>query len=184
VAHGKKNAINNFGIGIQGTALVYARHAGYGWKTGFDFGNRANVDCLVCHDRSGGYVKGQKGLPAEGVDLLSAARSVGLPGRENCGGCHFRGGGGNGVKHGDLDETLYYPDEDLDVHMGRFDFQCIDCHRTRGHVIGGRSIAVSVDAANRIACTDCHNKSCTPMRASTPTPKRSPARLAIYRGLP
>lgn len=79
VALGKKNAINNFCIGIQGNrASCTACRAGYGWEDEqFDFANSANVDCLVCHDRSGVYVKGQKGLP----------------GRENCGGCHFRGGG-------------------------------------------------------------------------------------------
>jgi octaheme c-type cytochrome (tetrathionate reductase family) len=160
VAVGKKNAINNFCIGIQGNwASCTACHAGYGWEdANFDFGNTGNVDCLVCHDRSGVYVKGQMGLPAEGVDLLAAARSVGLPTRENCGGCHFRGGGGDAVKHGDLDETLYFPDADLDVHMGRHDFQCVDCHRTKDHVIGGRAISVSVDTANQIACTDCHSE--------------------------
>jgi octaheme c-type cytochrome (tetrathionate reductase family) len=157
---GKKNAINNFCIGIQGNwAACTACHAGYGWEDEtFDFSNGDNVDCLVCHDQSGQYVKGQKGLPAEGVDLLVAAQSVALPTRENCGGCHFRGGGGNAVKHGDLDETLYYPDESLDVHMGRYDFQCIDCHRTRDHAIGGRAITVSVDNENQIACIDCHSE--------------------------
>jgi octaheme c-type cytochrome (tetrathionate reductase family) len=160
VAVGKKNAINNFCIGIQGNwASCTSCHAGYGWEDeNFDFSDASNVDCLVCHDSSSGYRKGKMGLPAEGVDLLAAAQSVGLPSRENCGGCHFRGGGGNAVKHGDLDETLYYPDEELDVHMGRYNFQCIDCHRTRDHVIGGRAITVSVDNANQIACTDCHQQ--------------------------
>ena len=81
--------------------------------------------------------------------------------RENCGGCHFNGGGGNGVKHGDLDETLYFPSENIDVHMGRYDFQCIDCHQTEDHSITGRSISVSVDNANQIACTDCHQPETT-----------------------
>ena len=72
-------------------------HAGYGWKDEtFDFEKVENVDCLVCHEQSGGYVKGKKGLPAEGVDLLAVAKSVALPTRDNCGSCHFRGGGGNG----------------------------------------------------------------------------------------
>jgi len=159
VAVGKKNAINNFCIGIQGNwASCTSCHAGYGWEDeSFDFENSDNVDCLVCHDSSGTYRKGKAGVPAEGVDLLAAAKSVALPTRENCGGCHFRGGGGDAVKHGDLDESLYYPDDELDVHMGRFAFQCIDCHRTEDHVIGGRAISVSVDNANQIACTDCHN---------------------------
>jgi octaheme c-type cytochrome (tetrathionate reductase family) len=159
VSVGKKNAINNFCIGIQGNwESCTACHAGYGWEDErFDFEATENVDCLVCHDQSGGYKKGKKGLPAEGVDLLASAKSVGLPTRENCGGCHFRGGGGNAVKHGDLDESLYYPDEHVDVHMGRYDFQCIDCHRTEDHQISGRSITVSVDNENQIACTDCHS---------------------------
>lgn len=159
VATGKKNTINNFCIGIQGNwSSCTACHAGYGWEDEtFNFEEQANVDCLVCHDQSGGYTKGKKGLPVEGVDLLASARSVGLPTRQNCGGCHFRGGGGDAVKHGDLDESLFYPDESLDVHMGRYDFQCVDCHRTTDHVIGGRSITVSVDNENQIACIDCHS---------------------------
>jgi octaheme c-type cytochrome (tetrathionate reductase family) len=159
ITTGKKNTLNNFCLGIQGNwEKCTSCHAGYGWADdSFDFEETANIDCLVCHDRSGTYSKGQYGLPAEGVDLLSAAQSVGVPGRENCGGCHFNGGGGNAVKHGDLDQSLYYPTEDIDIHMGRFNFQCVDCHRTENHVIGGRSISVSVDNKNQIACTDCHN---------------------------
>ena len=159
ISTGKKNTINNFCIGIQGNwSSCTACHAGYGWEDeSFDFEAVDNIDCLVCHDHSGGYTKSRKGLPAEGVDQLAAARSVGLPTRQNCGGCHFRGGGGNAVKHCDLDESLFYPDENLDVHMGRYDFQCVDCHRTTDHVIGGRSITVSVDNEHQIACTDCHS---------------------------
>ena len=156
---GKKNTINNFCIGIQGNwAACTACHAGYGWEDAdFDFEEQGNVDCLVCHDNSGTYRKGKAGLPLEGVDLLASAKSVAVPTRENCGGCHFRGGGGNAVKHGDLDESLYYPTDEIDVHMGRYNFQCVDCHQTEDHVIGGRSISVSVDNKNQIACTDCHN---------------------------
>ncbi len=158
VATGKKNTINNFCIGIQGNwNSCTACHAGYGWVDDeYDFSNTNNVDCLACHDRSGTYRKGKAGLPAEGVDLLAVSQSVGVPGRENCGSCHFRGGGGNAVKHGDLDESLYYPTDDVDVHMGRFDFLCVDCHQTENHIMGGRSISVSVDNENQIACTDCH----------------------------
>ena len=159
VSTGKANTLNNFCIGIQSNETGCTRcHAGYGWSddTFFETATQENVDCLVCHDQSGGYVKAGSGLPAEGVDLLAAAQSVGTPTRENCGGCHFDGGGGNGVKHGDLDESLYYPTENLDVHMGRYDFLCVDCHQTEDHRIGGRSISVSVDAENQIACSDCH----------------------------
>jgi hypothetical protein len=76
VSTGKKNTINNFCIGIQGNwASCTACHAGYGWEDqDFDFENTANVDCLACHDNSGGYKKGKKGLPLEGTDLLAAAQ--------------------------------------------------------------------------------------------------------------
>ncbi len=159
VSVGKANSLNNFCIGIQGNWQGCTRcHAGYGWDSAdFDFTNEENVDCLVCHDQSGLYVKASAGLPAEGVDLELVAQSVGSPTRENCGGCHFNGGGGDGVKHGDLDETLYFPSESLDVHMGKLDFECIDCHRTSDHSIAGRSISVSLDDANQVQCTDCHS---------------------------
>lgn len=163
VSVGKANTINNFCIGVQSNIEGCSRcHSGYGWVDDtFDFTVQENVDCLVCHDQSGTYVKAGGGLPAEGVDLVSVAQSVGSPTRENCGGCHFNGGGGNGVKHGDLDESLYFPSENVDVHMGRYDFQCIDCHQTDDHNVSGRSISVSVDYANQIACTDCHDAQLT-----------------------
>jgi octaheme c-type cytochrome (tetrathionate reductase family) len=88
--------------------------------------------------------------------LLVAAKSVSWPTRENCGTCHFNGGGGNAVKHADMDQHLYYPSDELDVHMGGQDFQCTTCHQTTDHQISGRAISVSFDLENQIACTDCH----------------------------
>jgi octaheme c-type cytochrome (tetrathionate reductase family) len=160
VTIGKKNQLNNFCIGIQGNWNGCTTcHAGYGWlDADFDFTAQENVDCLVCHDQTATYVKDTGGYPAEGVDLVSVAQSVGTPTRENCGGCHFDGGGGNGVKHGDLDESLIFPPEAVDVHMGGNDFQCVDCHQTEDHNISGRSISVSFDLENQIACTDCHSE--------------------------
>ena len=160
ISIGKKNQINNFCIGVQGNwSSCTSCHTGYGWEDAdFDFSDEENVDCLVCHDTSGGYVKGTAGNPVEGVDLLAAAQSVGIPTRENCGSCHFKGGGGNAVKHGDLDESLYFPDETLEVHMGAHGFLCTDCHQTTEHDIKGRSITVSLDDANQVYCTDCHEE--------------------------
>jgi octaheme c-type cytochrome (tetrathionate reductase family) len=160
VSIGKANILNNFCIGIQSNWQGCTRcHAGYGWDSAdFDFSNEGNVDCLVCHDQSGIYVKGTAGNPAADVDLVAAAQSVGLPTRENCGGCHFEGGGGNGVKHGDLDASLYFPPENVDVHMGRHNFECTDCHRTEDHQIRGRAISVSYDNANQLYCTNCHDE--------------------------
>ncbi len=159
VTIGKKNQINNFCIGIQGNWEGCTRcHAGYGWDSAeFDFSEQENVDCLVCHEQSGIYAKSTAGQPAEGVDLLAVAQSVATPTRKNCGGCHFNGGGGNAVKHGDLDGSLYFPSETIDVHMGRYDFQCVDCHQTEEHQTKGHSISVSADADNAFDCIDCHS---------------------------
>lgn len=155
---GKANLINNFCISIESNwPKCTTCHAGYGWSdAGFDFTNAQNVDCLVCHDQTGQYVKGQSGEPTPDVDLLASAKSVGRPTRDNCGYCHFNGGGGNAVKHGDIDGSLANPVDSLDVHMGRNDFQCLDCHRTRNHRISGKMISVSVNDTLTVNCTDCH----------------------------
>jgi octaheme c-type cytochrome (tetrathionate reductase family) len=158
VTIGKKNQLNNFCIGIQGNWPSCNKcHAGYGWEdASFDFTEEANVDCLVCHADPSTYGKGTAGYPAEGVDLVAAAGSVRRPDRQNCGSCHFNGGGGNAVKHGDLDESLYFPTEEIDVHMGRHDFQCVDCHTTEDHQISGHMISVSTAPNDTLSCENCH----------------------------
>jgi len=157
---GKANVINNFCIGIKSNEKHCTTcHAGYGWKDDdFDFQDATRIDCLICHDNTGTYQKAEDGAGevASSVDLMKVAQGVGAPTRQNCGFCHFRGGGGDAVKHGDLDGSMYFPTERIDVHMGRYDFRCIDCHKTVDHDIKGRSMSVNVANTDRIACTDCH----------------------------
>jgi octaheme c-type cytochrome (tetrathionate reductase family) len=157
---GKANLINNFCIGVQPNLSECAScHAGYGWMDRrFDFTKQDNVDCLICHESTGTYLKDAEhgGTVAQDVDLAAVAKSVGLPTRRNCGFCHFAGGGGDAVKHGDLDGTMYHPSERIDVHMGKLNFDCQECHRTSHHNIPGRAMSVSVEDSNRVACTDCH----------------------------
>lgn len=157
-ALGKKNVINNFCIGVQSNwSACTSCHAGYGWEDDtYSFADDEAVDCLVCHDHSGTYQKGASGYPKPGVDLLTVARSVGGPTRGNCGTCHFRGGGGDAVKHGDLDGSLLLPPSRVDVHMGRHEMICTDCHVTDDHAIAGRTITVGVGTGTAVACTDCH----------------------------
>lgn len=157
---GKRNLINNFCIGIASNwPACTSCHIGYGWEDeNFDHTDASLIDCLSCHDNSGTYKKAEEGAgrPDPGVDLLAAAKSVGLPQRSNCGSCHFMGGGANAVKHGDLDETLLFPSARIDHHMGALGFECIDCHQGEGHEIPGRLLTVSVDRKNRLHCTSCH----------------------------
>ena len=184
---GKKNVINNFCVA---TATNWPRctscHIGYGWKDEkFDFTSEKNVDCLVCHDTTGTYKKfpagaghpaykakkfpPKKGKLFEPPDLNKVAQSVGNPTRQNCGACHFFGGGGDAVKHGDLDSSMFNPKRELDVHMGTdgLDFTCQTCHSTGSHeVAGSRYVTKSVDKEgvdvpgrgdqSRATCESCH----------------------------
>ncbi len=157
---GKRNLINNFCIGIRSNwPGCTSCHIGFGWEDdSFDLADETLVDCLVCHEQTGTYHKdaGDAGRPAADVDLLASARSVGLPTRANCGSCHFNAGGGNAVKHGDLDESLLFPNPEIDVHMGGLGFHCIDCHQAEDHLPPGRLLTVSVDDENHLYCSDCH----------------------------
>ena len=168
---GKKNLINNFCTGVIGNNGSCMRcHIGYGWEDDtFDFADNKNIDCLVCHDNTGTYFKqkGQFGWPAteetanaeyQVPDYPQVAQNVGLPNKDNCGVCHFYGGGGNNVKHGDLEQALVGCKRDVDVHMtieGK-DMACIDCHLTEKHNIKGKLYSVSSSNTNRVTCEQCH----------------------------
>ena len=174
---GKANAVNNYCIALPSNEpRCTSCHAGYGWKDGsFDFSNAENVDCLVCHDTTGTYKKfpTAAGHPAykdvefppksgktwPAVDLEKVAKSVGKPGRANCGACHFFGGGGDHVKHGDLDSSMAKPQRAMDVHMAvdGANMSCTACHRSEKHVIGGKAMSVSVSGGGQtLDCRDCH----------------------------
>jgi octaheme c-type cytochrome (tetrathionate reductase family) len=159
---GKKNILNNFCIGIAGNEQSCNKcHIGYGWAdSSFDFSDARNVDCLACHDNSGKYLKaaGGAGYPAQTVDLAAVAQQVGLPQRTNCGTCHFFGGGGNNVKHGDLEQALFDPSRDVDVHMAvdGADMSCVDCHSATRHQMKGKVYSLSSMNRDRATCEQCH----------------------------
>jgi len=154
---GKKNVINNFCTAVSSNqGFCSACHIGYGWKDdSFDFAAEDAVDCLVCHDTTGKYKKipGLAGHPTYKVmewppksgkfidppDLQKVAQNVGPTSRRSCGTCHFYGGGGNAVKHGDLDSSLNQPMRYLDVHMDAKgpNLTCSTCHVSDAHEVSG-----------------------------------------------
>jgi octaheme c-type cytochrome (tetrathionate reductase family) len=160
---GKRNVLNNFCIGISGNEQSCNKcHIGYGYAdTTFNFSDSLNVDCLACHDNSSTYVKavGGAGMPDLSVDLNYVAQHVGKPQRADCGTCHFFGGGGNNVKHGDLEKALFDPSRDVDVHMASdgVDMQCVDCHIAEKHQMLGKMYSVSSMNRNRVECERCHS---------------------------
>jgi len=153
-------------------------HPGWGNKT-------ESVNCLVCH--------GQKDINWEEAftdfqafsasddpeeqeianeissEIQAAVVAVSRPTRKNCGSCHFYGGGGDGVKHGDLDSSLTKPNKNLDVHMGvdGQNFDCTRCHTTSMHNIAGRIYTqpaytdrkslIEDDLTSKITCESCHS---------------------------
>ncbi|MGA9163927.1 MAG: tetrathionate reductase family octaheme c-type cytochrome [Thiobacillus sp.] len=154
---GKKTVVNNYCIGIASNQpYCTSCHVGYGWKdNSFDFTAEENVDCLACHDTTGDYRKpsGLAGHPVykemewppgsgkilQPVNLQKVAQKVGRTSRYSCLACHAYGGGGDGVKHGDMDSSIESPDRDVDVHMDAtgLDFSCSTCHATTGHEVPG-----------------------------------------------
>jgi octaheme c-type cytochrome (tetrathionate reductase family) len=186
---GKKTVINNFCTAVPSNqAFCTACHVGFGWKDdSFDFTSQANVDCLVCHDTTGTYRKlpGDAGHPpykdvefpphsgktVKAPDLKNVAQNVGKSSRRTCGACHFYGGGGDAVKHGDLDSSLTMPTKYLDVHMdkGGLNFSCATCHMTKGHDVPGSRYTPLADyerkgayipgqrEVNLTACESCHS---------------------------
>ncbi|CDL01073.1 Cytochrome c family protein [Magnetospirillum gryphiswaldense MSR-1 v2] len=181
---GKPRTMNSFcGSPLSNEPRCTSCHAGYGWTDARKQPEpvQENVDCLVCHDRSGGYKKvatdaghplyeprtmgGKTVMPP---DLAKAARSVGDPGRDNCGACHFNGGGGDAVKHGDLDTSLIKPSRKLDVHMAAdgANMTCATCHTFNDHIPSGsrydttakdpHGLDLPKDDHNRATCESCH----------------------------
>jgi len=165
ISIGKKNAINNFCIGVEGNEQSCAKcHIGFGMtdKT-FTFTDKNNVDCLVCHDNTETYVKGNEmsGYPDPKLHLSNIAQLVGKPKRSNCGVCHFFGGGGNNVKHGDLEKAMFEPNKSVDIHMATDgkNLQCVDCHLTEKHNITGKVYSLSSMNRDRSTCEQCHTES-------------------------
>jgi len=161
---GKKNAINNFCIGVEGNEQSCAKcHIGFGMTDSmFSYTDQKNIDCMVCHDNTETYVKGNErsGYPEANLDLQKIATGIGKPKRSNCGVCHFFGGGGNNVKHGDLEKSMFEPTKEIDVHMAAEgpNMQCVDCHQTKEHQMLGKVYSLSSMNKDRSECEQCHTE--------------------------
>lgn len=163
-AVGKINIINNYCVAVPSNEpRCTSCHIGIGWtdKT-FNKANRDNIDCLVCHDQTGTYKKTPTGAgaPQAGLNYAAISRSITPVNvkRENCGACHFYGGGGDAVKHGSLDSTMANPSRDLDIHMGGAqNMSCTACHvpdNNKPHeIVGSRYSKATPDSH---LCESCH----------------------------
>jgi octaheme c-type cytochrome (tetrathionate reductase family) len=169
-------SVNNFCISTNKMHDTECSNCHIGWN-----GKSSSINCMKCHSQKDVHwndvFKDYKSFKESGdteiindiqKTIQEAVQNVGLPLRQNCGACHFNGGGGEAVKHGDLDNSLVSPQKKLDVHMGldSQDFRCTRCHTTLGHQIAGRvySTPASVhrqslvenDLVPKIMCESCH----------------------------
>ncbi len=181
-------SINNFCISSNRQTDKGCMSCHPGWGNA-----KEAVNCLVCHGQKtinweeafedfnafrGSEDPEELEIAKEiGSEIQAAVQQVGLPTRKNCGSCHFYGGGGDGVKHGDLDSSLAKPNKALDVHMGidGQNFECTRCHTTKEHNIAGRIYTlpaytdrkslVEDDLTAKITCESCHTS--TPHEAGS-----------------
>ncbi|MBF0348039.1 MAG: tetrathionate reductase family octaheme c-type cytochrome [Magnetococcales bacterium] len=176
---GKKHVFNTFcGSVVSNMRSCTSCHIGYGWQDPENTRVQDDqVDCLVCHEQTGTYNKYNFGLAElkfkdkvlKKPDYVAVAKSVGRPGRANCGSCHFYGGSGDGAKHGDLDSSLIKPVRALDVHMQEngLNFTCVTCHNAPDHQISGSRYdmkaqdPLGIDRpgrtdGSRTSCASCH----------------------------
>lgn len=180
------DSLNNFCISTNNMEDKKCASCHPGWN-----GKKDGINCLACHSQKGiNYNEAfedykafadsedpeEKEIAAEiQATIQTAAQTIGRPTRGNCGECHFKGGGGDGVKHGDLDTSLTKPNKGLDVHMGvdGQNFECTRCHTTVLHNVAGRIYSkpaatdrkslIEDDLTPKITCESCH--SATPHEA-------------------
>ena len=173
-------SINNFCISTNIAQDKSCLDCHPGWN-----GKRESINCLDCHGQKDFNLKEAfndikaflDSADAESLeivkeiqnDVIDAVSSIARPTRKNCGSCHFFGGGGEGVKHGDLDSSMISPNKDLDVHMGidGQNFQCTRCHTTILHNVSGRIYStpaakhrkslIEDDTISKIMCESCHS---------------------------
>jgi hypothetical protein len=176
------DSLNNFCISSNNMQDPQCLNCHPSWNAE---GKKGEVNCLVCHGQkeinwsesfedlkafAASSDPSEKEIANElKANIKDAAQSVGLPTRKNCGSCHFKGGGGDGVKHGDLDSSITLPNKALDVHMGvdGQNFQCTRCHTTSLHNIAGRIYTkpaatdrkslIQDDLIAKITCESCHS---------------------------
>ena len=178
------NSMNNFCISTNKMHDTACLNCHTSWSAkGVD----GEVNCLKCH--SGQLMNWTEAFDdIEGLEIdpedeeammfareirdevHASVTNIGLSQRENCGSCHFKGGGGDAVKHGDLDSSLLSASRSLDVHMSKEggNFSCTRCHTTEDHHIAGRIYAdpaihqeqtlVENDRASKISCVSCHTE--------------------------
>ncbi len=113
---GKHNLVNNFCTNARGNEGMCAMcHASYNWKATRISTSRSRKISIASSATSGPAPitssRPRRAMRPAASCSRTCSPSIcprwrkvsAMPERNNCGTCHFNGGGGDGVKHGDLD---------------------------------------------------------------------------------
>lgn len=161
---GKKDSLAAFAVDVSSNPTRCLRcHISSAPAAGiFAQGTEADVDCLVCHDTTGRYVRNTEQGGLEQADFEKIARNVGRPAPENCATCHFADCGLTEYSRPDALENRKKHLARGDVHMSgeAASLSCQACHiGNSGHTFS-RATAYGPAAgfAGR-GCTACHTDS-------------------------
>ncbi len=142
---GKKDSLTGFGIDVgSNPERCMACHISIPpHDINLETAGPDMVNCLVCHDTTNTYRPGAPPEKIAGLDLLSLARSAGIPSIRNCTACHFADCGLAGTDH------TAAPGQ-KDVHMAREGFRCQTCHLRSGHTLSRAT------GTEQTGCVTCH----------------------------
>ena len=118
----------------------------------FDPTAAVNVDCLICHDKTGTY-KRADGTPKEDLNLVYIARNVGKPSPKNCFSCHGTGPKMAGQKiHNGIENDIHLQDDGAGL-------TCQNCHPSGDRHAFTREITSAPGFRQTKACAVCHTDS-------------------------
>ena len=148
-------------------------HIGAGAKPGTVADATQNIDCLVCHQKDYKRVRNATTFLFEPdtakmtITMNQALQTVHKPVKSNCLQCHAKGGGGDGLKRGDLSVINgTTTDRNFDVHMASTGAKlvCQSCHTYTNHKVKGRGVDLRpTDNAGEVGCatSSCHSNKAT-----------------------
>lgn len=161
VLYGKMDSLTGFAVDVASNPSRCLRcHISTNPVAGIiDQGGAADVDCLVCHDTSGRYRRGEL---LEQADYEIIARSAGKPGPANCATCHFSDCGLMEYSRPDSRKMRKQHAARGDVHMDgqAAPLACQGCHV----LDSGHTFSRVVDYAQTVnvpgaECVSCHTVS-------------------------
>ncbi len=162
--YGKKDSLAGFAIDIASNAsrCLRCHISNIPDISVFENAGEADIDCLVCHDTTGMYVRESEEKRLDQADFETIAHNVGKPTPENCTTCHFADCGlPESSRPKSATKSEEYASHN-DVHMagGTSAFTCQSCHlKSSGHSFS-RAMVHGLDLSTLgEGCSSCHTNS-------------------------